>query len=183
MFNPAIWKYKGQNNQWSIAPRVLSFPPVTHLCGDQHMIDAFLGQKLLMCPLFYHHSCLEDSDAVCALDGGQTVSHNDTRPALPCLVQRLLHHLERVKGWGRKWKIGTSGAIHGQLPVKIGTWFIFLCKDFYSMEINMLTLFKTMFTCKILKWCLIIITNVNLCVCDLAEFVHRSLLKKMIWSV
>ena len=70
---------------------------MAHLCGDQHVVDSLLGQQLLMCPLFNHHSSLEDSDAVCVLDGGQTVGHNDTRPALTGLVQRLLNHLERAE--------------------------------------------------------------------------------------
>ena len=92
---------KIDNNLCSFAPYVLSlsflFPPVSHLCGDQHVVDSLLGQQLLMCPLFHHHSSLEDDDAVCVLDGGQTVGHNDTRPALAGLVQRLLHHLGRTK--------------------------------------------------------------------------------------
>lgn len=85
-----------ENNRCSIALCVL-FPLVAHLFVDQHVVDSLLGQQLLMCPQFDHHSSAENSDAVCILDGGQTVSHNDTRPALTGLVQRLLHHLEKTK--------------------------------------------------------------------------------------
>lgn len=75
----------------------LLLPPMAHLGGDQQVVRALLGQQLLMCPLFHHHSSLEDQDAVCGLDRGQTVGHNDTRPAPPGLVQRVLHYLERSK--------------------------------------------------------------------------------------
>lgn len=77
------------------APCVLSFAVVAHLFGDQHVVDSLLCQQLLVLPLFDHNSSLEDSDAVGVLDGGQTVGHNDACPALPGLVQRLLHHLQR----------------------------------------------------------------------------------------
>lgn len=70
---------------------------MAHLFVDQHVVDSLLGQQLLMCPQFDHPSFTENSDAVSILDGGQTVSHDDTRPALTGLVQRLLHHLERAE--------------------------------------------------------------------------------------
>lgn len=67
---------------------------MAHLFVDQHVVDSLLGQQLLMRPQFHHHASIEDGDAVCILDGGQTMSHDDTRPALTGLVQRLLYHLE-----------------------------------------------------------------------------------------
>lgn len=70
---------------------------MAHLCSDQHVIDSLLGQQLLVRPLFHHHSALKDYDAVGVLDGGQTMGHNDARPAFPGLVQRILHHLQRQK--------------------------------------------------------------------------------------
>lgn len=76
---------------------VFLFAPVAHLFGDQHVVDSLLREQLLMRPLFDHHSSLEDSDAVCVLDGGQAVGHDDARPALAGMVQRLLHHLERAE--------------------------------------------------------------------------------------
>lgn len=51
-----------------------------------------------MRPLLHHDSSLEYSNAVCVLDGGQTVGHDDARPALAGLVQSLLHHLQREHG-------------------------------------------------------------------------------------
>lgn len=77
---------------------VLLLVPVPKLCSDQHVVNSLLGQQLLMCPLFHHHSSLKDHDTVCVLDGGQTVGHNDTCPALTGLVQRILHHLQMKKG-------------------------------------------------------------------------------------
>lgn len=76
---------------------VLLFVSIAHLFGDQHLVDSLLGHQLLMCPLFDHHSSLEDSDAVSVLDGGQTVGYDYTRPAHSGLVQRLLHHLEKAE--------------------------------------------------------------------------------------
>lgn len=70
---------------------------MAHLFGDQHVVDSLLGQQLLMRTLFDHHASLEDGDAVGVLDGGQAVGHNNTRPALAGLVQRVLHHLERAE--------------------------------------------------------------------------------------
>lgn len=66
---------------------------VAHLFGDQCVVEAPLGQQLLMCALFHHHAALEDHDAVSVFNGGQAMGHHDARPALPGLVQRFLHHL------------------------------------------------------------------------------------------
>lgn len=74
------------------------FVTVSHLSVDKHVVDPLLCQQLLMCPLLHHDSSLEYSNAVCVLDGGQTVGHDDARPALAGLVQSFLHHLQREHG-------------------------------------------------------------------------------------
>lgn len=65
-----------------------------HLFVDKHVVDSLLCQQLLVRPLLDNNSSLEYSDAVCVLDGGQTVGYDDARPALAGLVQSLLHHLQ-----------------------------------------------------------------------------------------
>lgn len=70
---------------------------MAHLFGDQHVVDSLLGQQLLVRALLHHHAALEDGDAVGVLDGGQTVRHDDARPAFTGLVQSLLHHLHKKK--------------------------------------------------------------------------------------
>ena len=71
---------------------------VAHLLGDQRVVEALLGQQLLVCALFHHHAGLEHHDAVGVLDGGQPVGHHDAGPALAGLVQGLLDHLGGGQG-------------------------------------------------------------------------------------
>ena len=118
--NPALWivNVKMINSPCSIALSVLSLPPAAQLCGDQHVVDSLLGQQLLVRPLLDHYPPLQDGDAVCILDGGQTVRHDNARPALAGLVQRLLHHLKR----GQSDHSENQGASHSGRTSRLCLW-------------------------------------------------------------
>ena len=64
-----------------------------HLVAVEGVINASLAQELFVCPHFCNLPCLDDHNHIGIVDGGETVSNDDAGPALPGLVQSLLHYL------------------------------------------------------------------------------------------
>ena len=65
------------------------------------VVGTFCGHQLRVSARFYHFSIVDDSNAVGVVDGGETVSDDDASPALPGLVQSLLHYLLALCVQGR----------------------------------------------------------------------------------
>ena len=67
----------------------------------EHEVDATFLKQLLVCPNLSHFARFYHDDAVGVVDGGEAVSDDDTGPALPGLVQSLLHYLLALCVQGR----------------------------------------------------------------------------------
>ena len=76
---------------------------MSHLGGDQMVVNTLLAEQLLVCALLHDNAILEHGNAVGVLDGGEAVGHHDARATLAGLVQRLLHYLlpDTSAGGGR----------------------------------------------------------------------------------
>ena len=65
------------------------------------VVGTFCGHQLRVSARFNYFSIVDDSNAVGVVDSGETVSNDDAGPALPGLVQSLLHYLLTLRVQGR----------------------------------------------------------------------------------
>ena len=72
-----------------------------HLESVELVVDALLLHQFLVSALLHSLAFTHHHDAVRVIDGGEAVSDHDAGPALPGLVQGLLHHLLALCVQGR----------------------------------------------------------------------------------
>ena len=75
--------------------------PAHHLETIELVVHPSLLEQLGVCSLLNHLAAVDDGDGVGVVDGGETVSYDDTRSSLPGLVQSLLHYLLTLCVQGR----------------------------------------------------------------------------------